>query len=175
MKKYIIWQNYNFNVEDWKDFLKEEYPEITDENEQYDLISDLNDEYLQDERRNLSVKASGNIIAIADIGLWDGRRIGYKELNSNNIADCLQFEKDCEYVEWYVDQYGNLKSRQSHHDGTHYIVYRAWKKDVTEEQKERILNGLYYGTMSDRTIRRYTESIGKYAANIYGWKLSGKF
>lgn len=175
MKKHIIWQNYDFNLEDWKDFLDEEYPEVIDENKQYDLISDLNDECLDDERMNLSIEASGDIIAIADIGLWNGRKKGYRELNSDNVSDCLQFEKDCDYAEWYVDQYGNLKSSQSHHDGTHYIIYRAWKNGVTDEQKDRVLNGLYYGTISDRTIRRYTESLGKYVANVYGWKISGKF
>lgn len=173
MKKYIIWQNYDFNLDDWEDYFLE-YPDIKKEEDKYTLIEELNYYFLQDEKINLYKKLDGDIIVLADIGLWDGRRRGYKELHSNNIADCLQFEKDCEYAEWYVDQYGNFKSTQSHHDGTHYLLYRAWKKDVTDEQKENVLDGLYNGTISQRTIRRYTEGIGRYIAAIYGWKITIK-
>lgn len=173
MKKYIVWQNYNIDPEeeDYKDFLEEYYPDVTNEEEKYYIIEELNYQYLDDERACLDILLDNDIIILADIGLWDGRRRGYEELHSNNIADCLQFEKNCEYVEWYVDQYGNFKSTQSHHDGTHYLLYRAWKKDVTEEQKENVLDGLYNGSVSQRTIRRYTEGIGKYVAKVYGWRV----
>ena len=171
MKKHTIWQNYNLNIDDWKDFLEKECQETTNEHEQYGLIYEMNDEYLNDERANLNITLGNDILILADIGLWDGRRFGYRELHSNNISDCLQFERDCDYAEWYVDSYGNFKSRQSHHDGTHYLIYRAWKKDVTDEQKEMVLDALYYGKANDRMIRRYTESLGKYIAKIYGWKV----
>lgn len=60
---------------------------------------------------------------------------------------------------------------QSHHDGTHYLLYRAWKKGVTDEQKKNVLDGLYFGTISQRAVRRYTEGIGKYIAEVYGWRV----
>ena len=171
MKKHIIWQNYNVNLKDYEDFLEEYYPDITNEEEKHYIIEELNNQYLEDERARLDILLDDDIIIIADIGLWNGRRRGYKKLHSNNIADCLQFAEDCYYAEWYVDQYGNFKSTQSHHDGTHYLLYRAWKKDVTDEQKENVLNGLYNGTISQRTFRRYTEGIGKYIADVYGWRV----
>lgn len=176
MKKYIIWQNYNIDLrdEDNEDYLKQCYPEVTNEAEKYRIIEELNSFYLEDERARLDILLDDDIIIIADIGLWEGRRRGNKELHSNNIADCLQFEKNCEYAEWYVDQYGNFKSTQSHHDGTHYLLYRAWKKDVTNEQKENMLNGLYNGAISQRTLRRYTEGIGKYIAEVYGWRVKNE-
>lgn len=171
MKKNIIWQNYNIDLKDYKDFLEEYYLEVTSEEEKYCIIEELNNFYLEDERARLDILLDDDIIILANIGLWDGRRRGYKELHSNNITDCLQFEKNCEYAEWYVDQYGNFKSTQSHHDGTHYLLYRAWKKGVTEEQKKSVLDGLYNGTISQRTIRRYTEGIGKYIAKVYRWRI----
>lgn len=171
MKKNIIWQNYNIDLKDYEDFLEEYYSDITNEEEKYRIIEELNNYHLEDERVNLDILLDGDIIIIADIGLWNGRRRGYKELHSNNIADCLQFAEDCKYGEWFVDSHGNLKSRQTHHDGTHYLLYRAWKKGVTEEQKESMLDGLYNGTISQRTIRRYTEGIGKYVAEVYGWRV----
>lgn len=171
MKKYIIWQNYNVNLKDYEDFLEEYYPDITSEEEKYYIIEELNNQCLEDERARLDILLDDDIIIIADIGLWNDRRRGYKKLHSNNIADCLQFAEDCYYAEWYVDPYGNLKSRQSHHDVTHYLLYRAWKKGVTDEQKENVLDGLYNGTISQRTLRRYTEGIGKYVAEVYGWRV----
>lgn len=173
MKKYIIWQNYNIDLkdEDYKDYLKEYYPEVNNEEEKYRIIEELNNYCLEDERARLDILLDDDIIIIANIGLREGRQRGYKELHSNNIADCLQFAEDCNYGEWFVDSYGNLKSRQTHHDGTHYLLYRAWKKGVTEEQKESVLDGLYFGTISQRTLRRYTEGIGKYVAEVYGWRV----
>nr|DAQ95542.1 MAG TPA: hypothetical protein [Caudoviricetes sp.] len=173
MKKNIIWQNYNFNLDDWQDYLAE-YPDIKKEEDKYTLIEELNYYFLQDEKINLYKKLDGDIIVLANIGLWNGRKMGYRELYSNNIADCICFEKNCDYAEWYVDQYGNFKSTQSHHDGTHYLLYRAWKKGITDEQKENVLNAIYNDTISQRTLRRYTESLGKYIAAIYGWKIAKK-
>lgn len=170
MKKNIIWQNYNFNLDNWQDYLLE-CPDIKKEEDKYSLIEELNYYFLQDEKINLYKKLDGDIIVLANIGLWNGRKMGYRELYSNNIADCLQFEKNCDYAEWYVDQYGNFKSTQSHHDGTHYLLYRAWKKGVTDEQKDNVLNAIYNGTISQRTLRRYTESLGKYIAKVYGWRV----
>ena len=93
MKKYIIWQNYNIDLknEDHKDYLKQYYPEVTSEAEKYCIIEELNNFYLEDERARLDILLDDDIIIIADIGFLDGQRRGYKELHSNNIADCLQF------------------------------------------------------------------------------------
>ena len=88
MKKYIIWSNRDLKLEDWKDCLEDWKPEITDENEQWMLVNMWNDEYLEDERANLNINLHAGILAIADLGLWDGRKIGYKEMGTN-ISNCL--------------------------------------------------------------------------------------
>lgn len=167
--KRVVWQNYDFDLKDWADFLKEEYPEVEDENKQYELVMDLNDLYLNDERSNLDIKLDDDILVIADIGLWNGRRYGYKEIHSNNLADCLQFQPSCDYAEWYVDSYGNLRSRQTHHDGTHYLLYRYWKPNATDSQRGLLLNKLYFGTVNPSDITRYTASCGKVVRQIYGF------
>lgn len=103
-----IWQNTDLKIEDWKDFLEDEYPDVTDEDEQYDLIEQINNDYLSDERMNLNeVVESGKIIVIADLGLWNGRRPGYHVIQSGNIRDCLY--SDCDYLHWYVDRYGDMR------------------------------------------------------------------
>ena len=43
---HTIWQNTGINIEDWTDFLEEEYPDVTDEYEQYRLVEEMNEMYI---------------------------------------------------------------------------------------------------------------------------------
>ena len=145
--EHIIWQNYDVNIEDYKDYLDEEFPDL-DEYEQWEEANELNNTYLEDEKCNLNKVLPTEIIIIGDLGFWNGRvKFAYKELNSNNLSDCLRFERDCEYAEWYVDKYKNLRSKQSHHDGTNYLLYRRWRDGLTDTQKR----------------------LGDIVSEIYGW------
>ena len=54
MKKKVIWSNYNLDYEDWKDFFDDEYPDL-DEDKRIDLMYELNNEHLDDERMNLDI------------------------------------------------------------------------------------------------------------------------
>ena len=164
MRRHVIWSNKNFDINDWKDFLEEEYPEVTDEYEQYELISEMNMEYLRDERCNLSEKVDGRILVIADLGLWDGRRQGYKILD-NTISDIL-YDRDGEYLEWYGDGY-NIKATVSHHDGTNFYEYRVIRED---RNIENLLDAIYNGEEINRKkLNYYTKSLYPYIAKIYGW------
>lgn len=165
MKKHIVWSS-NINIEDWKDFLMEEYPTITDENEQYNLCIDMNNDYLDDERKNLDIQLNNDIICIANIGRWNGRKIGYKIIESGNISDCLY--DDCDFCEWYVDKYKNLCFSGDHHDGHNSYVYRKFK-DISNEQKENFLCKLYEGKATQKNITRYTRRIGDKICTVYGW------
>ena len=164
MKRHVIWSNRNLDLADWKDFLEEEYPEVTDEYEQYELISEMNMEYLRDERCNLSEKVDGRILVIADLGLWDGRRQGYKILD-NTISDIL-YDENGEYLEWYGDGY-NIKATVSHHDGTNFYEYRVIRED---RNIENLLDAIYNGEEINRKkLNYYTKSLYPYIAKIYGW------
>lgn len=168
MKNHIIWTNYDLNYEDWKDDLEDYYPEATEE-ERYELMYEINDDYLYDERANLNISLNEDIIIIADLGLWFGRRYGYKELNSNNIKDCL-YSEDCDFVTWYVDRYKNLCCTGYHHDGTNFYTYRMWKEGLSDVQKENFLDKIYEGKCTSRDISRYTRRLGDYIGKVYGWK-----
>ena len=164
MKRHVIWSNRNLDINDWKDFLEEEYPEVTDEYEQYNLIEDMNMEYLEDERCNLNEKVDGRILVIADLGLWDGRRQGYKILD-NTISDIL-YDRDGEYLEWYGDGY-NIKATVSHHDGTNFYEYRVIRED---RNIENLLDAIYNGEEINRKkLNYYTKSLYPYIEKIYGW------
>ena len=102
-EKHIIWSNYDLDYEDWKDDLEENYPELS-EQERITLMYEINGDYLEDERTNLNVQLSAPILVIGDLGLWYGRRMGYKEIASGKISDCLY--SDMDYSTWYVDRLG---------------------------------------------------------------------
>ena len=81
MKKHIIWGNMDLGtLEDWADFIQFQEEEngivFEDEDEKWEAIYEMNAQYLEDERMNLGgleKKFDGKIIAIANLGLWNGR------------------------------------------------------------------------------------------------------
>lgn len=161
--KRTIWQNIDLKIEDWKDFLEESFPTVTNEYEKLNLIQELNSEYLWDERANLNKKIDGRILAIVDIGRWNGRCSGYKILD-NNISCIL--DTDCDYCEWYSDGY-NIKFKGHHHDGTNYVEYRVIRED---RNIENLLRDIFYGEeISRKKLNYYTKSLHSYIAEIYGW------
>ena len=105
--RHIIWSNQNLDVDDWREDYKEflEANELdddpNDEQALYEWMEETNYDYLSDERVNLNVQLSQPIIVIGDIGRWNGRVMGYKDIPSGNIRDCLYADTD--YTEWYVD------------------------------------------------------------------------
>lgn len=173
--KHIIWSNYNLNLDDWMEGIKEildlngidysDWPESKFENEMWIL----NREYFYDEQANLNIPTEGRIIEIADVGLWDGRRVGYKLLNEHNIRACLNLKRGCEYGEWWVDSHNNLRSSQTHHDATHYILYREVKPEISSDQLDNFCWKLYRGKATSKDITKYTRSLGKRVKDVYGW------
>lgn len=123
---------------------------------------DYDDQY----RYNLNKELDGKIIAIANIGLWNGRRSGYKIMgyNLNNVLDSFS----CDYIKVYADRY-NVHSEASHHDGTHYVTFRMIKPNLSDEQVENFLDKLYNGTHTSRDITKYTKSLVGEVKKVYGW------
>ena len=56
-----------------------------------------------------------------------------------------------------------------HHDGTNYVLYREWKDNITDAQKANFENAIYHGILTSKDITRYTKSLGKRIAEVYGW------
>lgn len=176
--RHSIWSNYDLHEEDWRDGYKE-YLDIngldydpTDKDGLYDFMIQCNEDYLSDERANLNIKLNQPIIVIADLGLWDGRRSGYKLISSGNIRDCLY--ADADYAEWYVDKFGDLRATATHHDGANYYLYRVFKENISEEQMENFEEKIYKGICTRADINRYTQRLGDYIADVYGWDIPRK-
>lgn len=167
-KKHVIW---SYDSEYLREEMKQAYPDKT-EDEITEIIESVNGDYLDDERVNLDIQLNTEIIIIADLGLWNGRRNGYKIINSGNIADCLYTHANG-FPIWYLDEKGDLCCNEVHHDGTNHYRYRAFRENTSYEQRENLKDAIYDGTVTESTIKRVTRRLGDYIANVYGWKIRG--
>lgn len=161
-----IWSNYDLRYEDWASDLESEYPDLS-EDERYLKMLEINADYLDDERANLNIQLSQPILVIADLGLWNGRRPGYREIQSGNIRDCLYGGHD--YITWYVDSKGDLRCEDIHHDGTNHYLYRAYKSGTTEAQRNQLKSKIYDGSVTEQDIARFTRRLGDDIGRVYGW------
>lgn len=165
--KHIIWSSDNF--QSYYDQAELEYPEMS-EAERMELASEMLDSDLDDERFNLNIQLGRPILVIADLGLWYGRRSGYKEIESGNISDCLY--SDTDYSTWYVDKLGDLRCDAIRHDGTNHYLYRAYKDGVRESQIDLLKEKLYRGIATRADITRITRRLGDDIAQVYGFPIS---
>ena len=163
MKKHLIYTNdYSY----YRDIAIEELQynniEVSQENiddETYFLM----DEYLQNEKDNLNY--STDIIAIADIGLWNKRVKGYKLLkNLNQIFDITE-----DYNRYYVEGV-TLKADCIHHDGTNHVSF--YVIDLSKNGVQDFLDDIYYQRkISKSRFYKCCKSVGKLVKKIYGfWK-----
>lgn len=169
MKKRIIWSNMNINPDDWKEGYKEIAEEngweedTDDENNLWNYIYEELDHYIDDERMNLDVTTDGRILVVADLGLWYGRRQGYRILDGN-VKNILS--ADVDYVEWYSDGY-NIKATAAHHDGTNYYEYRVIRED---RNIQNLLDAIDNGEeITRKKLNYYTRSLEPYVRRVYGW------
>ncbi len=169
--KHIVWSDINLDLEDWRNDLLTEYPDAS-ENELITKMYEINNDYLDDERVNLNIQLPREIIAIADLGRWNGKFSGYKVIKSGNIKDCLY--SDCDMNEWYVDKNGDFRCRAVHHDGTNYYLYRTFKDYATDYQIENFKNKIYNSKVTRADITRITKRLGDEIGKVYGWEFPSK-
>ena len=149
---------------------REEFAKTITDERVYDECYSMSETWFEDEQYELKhVDEHCGLIAIADLGRWNGRFSGYKEVK--NLADVLYTE--CDYERVYVDSNGDLRKEESHHDGSNSILYRYWKDGLTDEQKENFMSKIYNGECTQKDITRYTRKAGLGIANSFGWTVRG--
>lgn len=167
MKKRIIWSNTDINIEDWRDGYAEfcEFNNITpgNDNALLDWAIDTNYNYLEDEFFNLDKQLTGNILIIADFGLWNGRENACR-IAKNNLNEILNITDP--YFEIYGDGY-NVRAVGIHHDGTNNYLFR---EIIPGRNIDNLLNAIYNGeNITPAKLNYYTRSIYKPVAAVYGW------
>ncbi len=166
--KRVLWSS-EIDFDAWRDDYKEDYPDAT-EDEIDEMINDQNYDDLVCERDILNINLPEPIIVIADLGLWDGRRTGYREIRGN-IAKCLDVRVSSSYEStWYLDDRNDLVCDDIHHDGTNHYLYRTWKKTATPQQRANFISKIMTGeTITRRDITRLTERLGDAICAAHGW------
>ena len=169
MKKHIIWSNRIVDSADWKEAYKETaqingWDEDTeDEDNLWRFIDEELQRDLECEHMNLDKQTEGRILAIADLGLWHGRRQGYRILGTN-VNEIFRVSEG--YNEYYSDGH-NIKATCVHHDGTNYIEYRVIRE---YRNIQNLLDAIYNGEQITRKkLNYYTKSLHPYVAKVYGW------
>lgn len=149
-----------------KEFLSEYYPEIEQTEEAItDEVYDNIGRWYDDETDSLHKQLEGRILAIANMGLWNGRRTGYKILD-NNLNEVLTSTIGCDEKEVYFDGY-NIKAEGYHHDGRNFVEFREIRED---KNIDKLLDKIYMNKpISRRELNYYTKPLGKYVKQIYGW------
>ena len=158
------------NYEDAKQYLIErrlEDGEPTDDISDEDIYDEANFEVemnFDDETVNLNKTLNGRVLCIASLGLWNGRRTGYKICKDNLNEVMYQAQGDY----YRVTYNGNdIVARDCHHDGTNYYTFRELREDT---DYEILLNKIYSGEeVNQRLINKYTKSLKPYVKQIYGW------
>ena len=148
---------------------REEYADSITDDRIMNECSFREETWFRDSRAELKRVEEGEVIAIADLGLWNGRRGGYKVIKS--LEEIMY--TSCDYQRVYVDSNGDIRKEESHHDGSNSILYRYWKEGLTDEQKENFLDKIYGGKCTQRDITRYTRKAGLGIAQAFGWKVRG--
>lgn len=170
IERHVIWSNVHLDLDDWRGFLTESYPELSgNEDRLYEKMHEVNLEYLNDERQNLNIPLSRPILVIGDLGFWNGRVRGCKVVESGNIRDCLYSKMDM--AEWYVDKNGDLRADAIHHDGTNRYLYRVFKRGVSDVQMARLQERICCGKATRADITRLTQRLGDSIAAVYGFRI----
>lgn len=194
MKEFVIYDNYNLgneenyqeaidsildNIFDGKDSAiltdnygvevevsREQYRKTISDNAIWEEINSMDSLWIEEIEHTLSHCDNGNgIIAFTNIGTWQGVREGYKEYD--NLQDIIYGNDD--YMRLYLNGNYDLYKYSSHHDGNNRVLYRYWKENLTDTQRENFLGKLYQGKATKKDISRYTRKIGVEIANYYGF------
>lgn len=171
-KHNVIWKSYGMyslkELEDYEKYAREnleanEVEDITEDKIQQEVYDNI-DMFFEDELLNLSKKLPNNIIAIADMGLWNGRVQGYKILG-NNLNEVVSSTIGCDEKEVYCDAY-NVRATGYHHDGRNHVLFRELRED---RNIDNFLNKIYNNeTISSSTLNYYTKSLRPYVQEVYG-------
>ena len=172
-KHSTIWKSYGMldlnEIEDYEKYAREnleanEVEDITENDIQQEVYDNI-DMFFEDEMMNLNKKLPNNIIAIADMGLWNGRVQGYKILG-NNLNEVVSSTIGCDEKEVYCDAY-NVRATGYHHDGRNHVLFRELREDRNIDNfLEKIYNN---ETISSSTLNYYTKSLRPYVQEVYGF------
>lgn len=137
--------------------------EDMDESDCEEMAVETVNAYRDDEKTNLDIETERDIIMIADLGLWSGRKNGGMRIPSRNINVILDSHCNGE-LKVYCDS--DLRAEEAHHDGINYYTYRMVKEGVDAKD---LMNRFAEGDCSPAILEESTESLADIVKGVYGW------
>ena len=127
----------------------------------------ISEQWYMDERDNLD-QETGEIVIVADLGLWSGRVAGVKSTGKHNLNVILEQHGDIDDYEVYMER-GEIKGTGYHHDGTNYYTFR---EVIDQEKWEKLAEKIAAGeSWTAKELDAATKSLAKRVADIYGWEV----
>ena len=166
--KHIIYTTENDFTEDFKDYEEANDCVLTEEQKEYlafDWAVD-NFNYEKESLDNVNLKYNTPLIAVANLGRWNGRCIAYKEINE--ISDFIDWGGRYDFVEVYADRY-NVNAILADHDGTTYATLRQLKPNRNYDNFTDKLLNCKNEAEAKKLITSYTVSVVKAVSAVYGW------
>lgn len=155
MKRRVIFSNCDT---DYSESYRKYYEEMCEINEIEptesgfeDYLYEMSDMKWRDLCRTLGkVNCYGNILCLASLGLWNGRRSAYKIIYADNLSAILN--NICgDYVEVAIED-GDIVISDTHHDGTNRYTFREIRNTVNIDN---LYDALSRG-LSKRQLAAYT-------------------
>ena len=178
-ERHVLYSDFCLMSKDEQDDLLENVKDsfnLSDDGDDEEYVEEkayqiINDDYWDLYTEFKNVLTNGPIIIIADLGLWNGRKNGYKDLNSDKVSDCFTSIGGADYHRWFIDQYGDLRCDAYHHDGTNHCLFRAYCNGLSDEQIEDLHDLILSGELDRAEMQRLTESVGEIICKEYGWEI----
>lgn len=156
---------------------KKEYPEEEEETLR-NWAENAAESDLDAVRSNINtITIPNGLLIMGRIGRWwangsadDIRPVKCASLQGN-IGDGLKHYCDSEsYIRIYVDEDGELNIHETDHDASSDYVLRAWKKDVSENEKHELMEKLCRKIPCPAAIESMTYRLGDVIGDMYGWQ-----
>jgi hypothetical protein len=157
----VIFDSEGYTYDEAKKFLIEDQGiEDPTDDEIYNEIEECNRIAFKDDRFEFATRdkhIEGTVIAVANVGRWNGRKDGIKVLQG--FEDVMDFMTRYDEFKIYIDRY-NIKGIGHHHDGTDYLTFREVHPRYFRDDIEDIF--LSYDGDVDRFVKNCTRSLRKY-------------
>lgn len=161
-------KNYKLTEEEWKEIAEEKGYDLRDDARKYEFENELyKDNFFYTEHLLGQLDETEDIVVIADLGLWNGRKVGYKEL-SNRATDVLNGINYYGDQEIYLNEKNEVEAIDPHHDGTNYYRFRVWRAGTSQTSKDKFLNLIYNQEVTEEDIKKYTKAL-RIPKKLYKW------
>ena len=119
------------------------------------------------ERDNLDQETDGEIVIVANLGLWDGRHSAVKNTGKHNLNAVLGAYGGVDEFEVFVED-GEVRGFGHHHDGTNKYLFR---EVVDQDAWEKLSAKIYLGKDWEKSeLDKATKPLADRVNKIYGWE-----